>query len=121
MLKPLPKKMTKRNTGKHYDWSVKLELARGVAEHYGCDILLTDAAYQIAKIQGDGINLVLYPHTNSNRVTNIRTRDEGSKNATRTLAIADALSDADPTFNTFYMKARHKLYERSLKQINNQH
>lgn len=115
MLTPLPHSITKKTAGKHYVWSDQLNLAREVCEKWNCEILLTDAPYQIAKVKCEGVCLVLYPHTNSNCSTNIRVRDEQSKDARHALFIADVL-DKSIRDNTFYMKARHKLYERAKKQ-----
>ncbi len=112
-MKLLPKTLSKNTLKKkHFAWSEGLEKARGVADEFGLEVFLSEADYQIAKVKGEGVCLVIYPHTNSNMTTNLRVRDEQSKDARKALSVADALYNSVPLFNTFYMKARHKLVDR---------
>ena len=118
MLKPLPEVITKRTAGKHYVWEEDLRLARDIAARYCCMVYLDDTPYHIAKIKGDDIQLVLYPHKTSAGNHHMRIRDEGSKDAKSALSIADALHTTSGFNCSFQMKAwsRDKLKLRADKQ-----
>jgi hypothetical protein len=118
MLKPLPEVITKRTAGKHYVWDEDLRLARDVAARYVCMVYLDDAPYHVAKIKGDGVQLVLYPHQTSAGNHHMRVRDEGSRDAQKALEISDALNKSAGFNCTFSMKAwsHEKLVNRAKKQ-----
>lgn len=111
----LPKKLTQRTLKrKHYACKGELIIAHDIATEFNCDVFLSNAKYQIAKIKGDGVQLVLYPHKTTAGNHHIRIRDENSKDPKKALAIADAL-DKTAGFNcTFQMKleARNSLAQR---------
>lgn len=115
MLTPLPETITKRTAGKHYVWDEDLTLARDVSEKHGCKVFLDDAPYQVAKIKGDGVQLVIYPHQTSAGNHHLRVRDESSKDAKKALEVADALNKVTGFNCTFRMKAwsRDKLEKRA--------
>jgi hypothetical protein len=46
----------------------------------GCAVERSSADYEIAKVKGDGVSLVIYPHRTTAGNHHARVRDNGSKN-----------------------------------------
>lgn len=86
---------TKKTAGKHYVWACDLLVAHQFSLDYGLDLVLATADYQVAKLIGEDVKLVIYPHTTKGtRNQHLRVRDEGSKNKTRAQALMVLLNRA---------------------------
>lgn len=82
----------------------QMALAEKIALENNCSIEPGADQYQTAKIVGDGVKLVIYPHKSTAGNYHLRIRDENSKDPVKALAIANAL-DVDSGFScTFQMK-----------------
>jgi len=89
---------TKKRVGAHYVWKDDLDIAFAFAAENGVQLFLSDAPYQVAKLVGDDVKLVIYPHKTTAFNYHLRIRDEGSKNRLRALQIMKGL-DAAAGFN----------------------
>ena len=95
-------------------YSVDLNIAYRVAKETGCKLIAAQDQFVAARVVGDGVRLVLYPHKTTAFNYHLRVRDEGSKDPVRALAVADALDSAAGLNCTFQMKgdARSALVKR---------
>jgi hypothetical protein len=59
-------------------WLEYLPEWRSRLEPLGCKVEISQCTYEIAKVKGDGVSLVIYAHRSSNTY-NARIRDNGSK------------------------------------------
>jgi hypothetical protein len=74
--------------GKHEEWAEELEELLEFAREYRLDTFLSTASHQLAKLMGPDVKLVVYPHrTKSTGNTNLRIRNEGSRNLERAAAL----------------------------------
>lgn len=80
---------------KPHPWQQKIDWARAICEPLGCSVDISIADYEIAKVKGDGVSLVIYPHKTSAGHHHVRTRDNGSKDKARARQIQAALKRAD--------------------------
>ena len=55
-------------------YQAEVEIAVAVAAEHGAEVFITDAPYQVAKVIGPTIRLVIYPHTSSARRVHLRVR-----------------------------------------------
>lgn len=85
-----PDKITARALGKWSHFKSDVVRAKAFAEQNGCKLYLTDAAYQVAKIIGEDVKLVIYPHRLGSGGRSLRIRNEGSANRAK----ADGLMHA---------------------------
>lgn len=72
-------RLTRKRLGKIYEWSDDLRIAAKYCKQHGLTLELVDIQYQVAKIKGDDIKLVIYPHKTSSGHYHLRVRDESSK------------------------------------------
>lgn len=84
-------------------WRDDLSIAEKVAAEAGCKIEAATADYQTAKLIGDGVRLVIYPHKTSAGNRHLRVRDENSSDKARAMDIAQKLSAAAGHNCTFHM------------------
>jgi hypothetical protein len=91
-----------RRAKKENPWLREIGWASTICEPLGCEVAEADLSkYEIAKIKGDGVSLVIYPHTTSARNQHARVRDNGSKDKRKAALIMRAmdhgigLSEAD--------------------------
>lgn len=82
-------KLTAKALGKYRHFKPSMERVLNVARENGCDMFLSSAEYQIAKIVGQGVKLVIYPHRYRSGV-GLRIRDEASGDKDRALAVMKA-------------------------------
>ncbi|WP_313103392.1 hypothetical protein [Brevundimonas sp.] len=93
---------TKKRCGKLAIWRNELELAHDFAMREGLTFELSATAYQVAKIIGPDVRIVIYPHrTKSTGNVSLRVRDENSKNPDRADDLMVAMDGLVPGFNTF--------------------
>jgi len=92
---------TRKRAGAHYVWSKELEVAYAFAVRQGLAFFLTDAPYQVAKLIGDDVTLVIYPHKTSAGHRHLRVRNENSRNKPRALELMAALDAEVPGWCTF--------------------
>lgn len=101
--------------GKKRDpWAEVMGYAETICAHLGLTIERSAHDYEIAKVKGPGVSLLIYPHRNSNGHLSARLRNNGSFDATnaRTAMLAMKEGQGLPeeirwrvaTFNTFYAK-----------------
>jgi len=77
-------------------WQDEIDLAVAICSALGCQVEPSAAAYEIAKVSGDGVQLIIYPHTvKSTRNQHARVRDNGSKDKSRALRVMTALFQGD--------------------------
>lgn len=74
-------------------WAREIEWATTICSPLGCAVIQADLAkYEIAKVTGDGVSLVIYPHTTTGtRNQHARVRDNGSKDKHRAQLIMEAM------------------------------
>lgn len=104
---------TKRRCGKLSVWSEELDLAHGFAQREGLTFDLRDAPYQVARLTGPTVCILIYPHkTKSTGHLSLRVRDENSADpnlADDLMAKMDALA---PYCNTFSRHLSMTAWER---------
>lgn len=74
-------------------WRQEILWASQICAAFGCNVYRSTADYEIAKVNGDGISLVIYPHRTTAGNYHVRVRDNGSKNrlgARRVMSALDA-------------------------------
>lgn len=74
-------------------WKQEIEWAARICSQLGCEVERSTADYEIAKVKGSGVSLVIYPHKTTAGHHHARVRDNGSKNrlqAGRVMAALDA-------------------------------
>lgn len=96
-------------------WKEEFGLAKAICTKLGCTIEPSPHTYEIAKVRGEGVSLVIYPHTTaSTRNKSARVRDNGSKDkdAARRVLLAlkhgeglpDDARERVSMLNTFHCK-----------------
>src|SRR5579872_112764 len=68
-----------------FDW------ATTICAPLGCTVERSAAMFELAKVKGEGVSLVLYPHRTSAGHYHIRVRNNGSKNAAAAECVMAAL------------------------------
>ena len=87
-----------------WSWGSELKAAYGIAKKSGCALIRAKDQFVVARVIGDGVRLVLYPHRTTALNYHLRVRDEGSKNPCRALDMAMALDVGTGLNCTFSMK-----------------
>ena len=104
---------TKKRAGKLYVWAADLEVAFAFAAEHGLRFELATADYQVAKLIGDDVRLLIYPHKTPNTGNvSLRVRDENSRNQDRADDLMAALDAAVPYRNTFSRHLSMAAWER---------
>ncbi|AKR55742.1 hypothetical protein XM25_08010 [Devosia sp. H5989] len=96
-------------------WKDEFGFAKTICSKLGCTVEPSAHAYEIAKVKGEGISLVIYSHTTtSTRNKSARVRDNGSKDkeaARRVLLVLkngeglpDDVRERVSMLNTFHCK-----------------
>src|ERR1700744_4085952 len=80
---------------KHEPWAQEVRWAKAICALLDCEVAPSTAMFELAKIKGDGISLVLYPHKTSASNYHIRVRDNGSKDKVKADRVMDALDHGD--------------------------
>jgi hypothetical protein len=79
---------------KRNPWQTEIDQATTICTPFGCKVAVSSHDYEIATVKGDGIQLVIYPHTvKSTRNQHARVRDNGSKDKARARLVMAALYD----------------------------
>lgn len=77
---------------KKHPWQHEIDLATQICAPLGCVVAMSEHDYEIATVKGDGVQLVIYPHTvSSTRNQHARVRNNGSKDKTKALRVMTAL------------------------------
>lgn len=104
---------TKRRCGPHYVWSRELDLAYAFAQREGLAFTLVTTPYQVAKLTGEDVRIIIYPHTTrSTGNRSLRVRDENSRNPARAEQVMSAMDALVPGFNTFSRRLSMKRWKR---------
>lgn len=108
---------TKRRAGKLAVWSKELDLAFAFAQREGLTFNLCSAPYQVAKLTGEGVRILIYPHkTKSTGHISLRVRDENSADRERADRLMSAMNDLVPYCNTFSRNNSVVRWERERAQ-----
>lgn len=91
---------------KEKSWAAELTLAEQVSAAFGGEVVLSDAAHQIAKILGPDFKIVLYPHRTTAGNHHVRVRDESSKSKSSAEAVMTELDRAAGFNCTFSRKLK---------------
>jgi len=72
-------------------WRTEREWAAQIAGQFGCAVEPSPHAYEIAKVTGDGVSLVVYEFTSGRGNSRARVRDNGSRDQERACRVMLAL------------------------------
>lgn len=61
----------------------------------GCTVERSAAMYEVAKVKGDGVALVIYPHRTTAGHYHLRVRDNNSKDKAKAARVLQALDDGE--------------------------
>lgn len=77
-------------------WQLEINQATAICAPLDCVVAASTHDYEIATVKGDGVQLVIYPHTvSSTRNQHARVRDNGSKDKARAKRVMAALYRGD--------------------------
>ena len=77
---------------KRHPWQREIDDATMICTAIGCKVDVSNHDYEIATVKGDGVQLLIYPHTvSSTRNQHARVRDNGSKDKARAWRVMAAL------------------------------
>lgn len=74
---------------REFDWATK------ICSKHGCEVERSTAQYEIAKVKGNGVSLVIYPHRTTSGHYHVRVRDNGSKDRQSAGSVMAALNAGD--------------------------
>lgn len=77
---------------KREPWADEVSWATAICAPLGCSVVRSDANYEIAKVRGDGVSLVLYPHRTTAMNYHVRVRNNGSKDKAKAGRVMQALN-----------------------------
>lgn len=93
---------TKARCGPHYKWAAELELLYDFAKREKLKLELVTAEYQVAKLSGTDVRILIYPHrTQGTGNRHLRVRDEHSVNPDRADDLMLDLDELVPGYCTF--------------------
>lgn len=75
----IPRKWKVKAMAKKQPWSDEFGWATEICSLLGCTVERSQARYEIAKVKGEGVSLVIYPHKTTAGNHHARVRDNGSK------------------------------------------
>lgn len=76
-------------------WQQEIEWAARICSQFGCEVERSEAMYEIAKVKGSGVSLVIYPHKTTAGNHHARVRDNGSKNPLQAARVMVALDTGE--------------------------
>jgi hypothetical protein len=76
-------------------WQQEFEWAAAICAPLGCTVTRSEAQFEIAKVSGEGIALIIYPHRTSAGNYHARVRDQNSKDAAKARRVMIALDEGD--------------------------
>ncbi len=75
-----------------HPWQREIDQATAICAPLGYVVVISNHDYEIATVKGDGVQLVIYPHTvSSTRNQHARVRDNGSKDKAKARRVMAAL------------------------------
>lgn len=80
---------------KQLPWQQEVDWATAICGPLACTVERSTADYEIAKVKGAGVSLVIYPHKTSAGHHHARVRDNGSKNKASALRVMVALHNGE--------------------------
>lgn len=81
---------------RQHPWQTEIDQATAICAPLGCVVAISNHDYEIATVKGDGVQLVIYPHTvKSTRNQHARVRDNGSKDKARAKRVMSALNNGE--------------------------
>ena len=81
---------------KRHPWQTEIDQATAICAALGCSVSVSTHDYEIAIVRGEGVQLVIYPHTvKSTRNQHARVRDNGSKDKARARRVMVALYNGE--------------------------
>lgn len=80
---------------KNMPWQQEFDWATAICAPLGCTVARSDAMFEIAKVSGDGVSLVIYPHRTTARNYHARVRNQNSKDAEKARRVMIALAQGD--------------------------
>lgn len=80
---------------KREPWKDEFEWATAVCAPLGCTVERSTAMFEIAKVKGDGVSLVIYPHRTTAGHYHARVRNNGSKNPEQAQRVMTALDNGE--------------------------
>lgn len=72
-------------------WADEFQWAQTICAKLGCTVERSTAAYEIAKVKGHGVALVIYPHKTTAGHQHARVRDNNSKDRAAAKMVMSAL------------------------------
>ena len=77
---------------RRHPWQHEIDLATAICAPLGYVVAVSTHDYEIATVKGDGVQLVIYPHTvSTTRNQHARVRDNGSKDKAKAKLVMAAL------------------------------
>lgn len=73
-------------------WAEEMRWAEVICTPLGCTVERSTAQYEIAKVKGEGVSLVIYPHKSTPGNYHARVRNNGSKDKAKAADVMDALA-----------------------------
>ena len=80
---------------KREPWATELGYAETICNHLGCVVARSQHEYEVATVKSDGVSLIIYPHTSTQRHVSLRLRDNGSKDKTKARRIMLAMESGE--------------------------
>lgn len=74
-------------------WADEMRWAEIILTPLGCTVERSMADYEIAKVKGEGVSLVIYPHRTTALNHHARVRDNGSKDKVKAADVMRALDE----------------------------
>lgn len=78
---------------RRHPWQDEIDWATTICAALSCTVEISTADYEIAKVKGPGVSLVIYPHKTSARNHHARVRDNGSKDKRAADRVMQSLHD----------------------------
>lgn len=76
---------------KRLPWAEEIGYAKTICAALGLTIARSSHDYEVAIIKGDGVQLLIYPHKNTNSNVSLRIRDNGSEDKAKGRAVMIAI------------------------------
>lgn len=80
---------------KSIPWQREFDWATQICAKHGCQVERSSAQFEIAKVKGDGVSLVVYPHKTTAGHRHVRVRDNSSKDREAAARVMAALNAGD--------------------------
>lgn len=77
------------------EWADEFKWATTICQNHGCTVTRSTAQYEIAKVIGPGVALVIYPHRTTAGNRHARVRDNNSKDKAAAEKVLTALDHGE--------------------------